>query len=420
MTQTRIQSLHAFHVGIRLKKPIRHASYSRTLNDTLIVRCELSDGSVGWGEGLPRPYVTGETIDSAMRQLTGSNFDVLSDCDFSDPVAVVNAVSEWQPNATAAQGEKARSEESAGMESGGCDPQKSGFGNSVRCALELAVLDASTRSVGVSVSHVIQTLAEPLGLKQVCSSLRYSGVVTSSAGRIAQLRSALKMRLFGFKAVKVKVGHPESCDRKLLARVRRIVGSKIDVRLDANEAWKPEDAAKNINELLPFDISCIEQPLADSDRSHLAALRRKVGVPIMLDESLCSIADANDAIATESCDAFNIRLSKCGGIANSLQIMKVAKANGVFVQLGCLVGETGILSAAGRHLACSVGPVRYFEGSYDRFVVADRLTNEDCTFGYGGNAPSIDGRGLGVIVDEAEVARLTVRKQQCLSAVCAT
>ena len=409
MTQTRIQSLQAFHVGIKLKQPIRHASYSRTQNDTLIIRCQLSDGSVGWGEGLPRPYVTGETIGSAIQQLETSDFAAISECDFSDFMSVANSVSDWQltqcdPDTSQTQG----------PQSGGCDPHQSGFGNTVRCALELAVFDAATRSAGVSLSRIIQDLAEPLGLKQLSESVRYSGVVTSSAGRFAQLRSALKMRIFGFDAIKVKVGHPEICDPKLLAAVRSMIGQKIDVRIDANEGWTPDIAAQQIHELLPFGISCVEQPLSDSHRLHLPALRREVGVPIMLDESLCSISDANEAVLAKSCDAFNIRLSKCGGIMSSLQLMNIAKANGLFVQLGCLVGETGILSAAARHFACSVGPIRYFEGSYDRFVTADPLTREDCTFRYGGLGKAIEGHGLGITVQEADVHRLAVRTWRCL------
>lgn len=413
MSKTQIQSLHAFHVSIRLKKPIRHASHTRTQNDTLIIRCELSDGSVGWGEGLPRPYVTGETIDSAIHQLETSDFASISDCDFNDPLAVANAVSQWKLSQWNLSEWKHSFATTKVTESNGCDPEKTGFGNSVRCAVELAVLDAAARSVGVSLSRVIQDLAEPLGLKQVSGSVRYSGVVTSSAGRIAQLRSALKMKLFGFDAIKVKVGHPEICDRKLLARVRRFVGQKVDVRVDANEAWTADVAAKQIRKLMPFGISCVEQPLKDGDRAHLAALRREIDVPIMLDESLCSINDAHEAVSAESCEAFNIRLSKCGGITSSLQMMKVAKTNGLFVQLGCLVGETGILSAAARHFACSVGPIRYFEGSYDRFIVVDCLTREDCTFRYGGLGKAIDGHGLGITVNEADVHRLTVRKLRC-------
>ncbi|MEZ6049066.1 MAG: hypothetical protein R3C11_26520 [Planctomycetaceae bacterium] len=59
----------AYHVRIPLKKEIRQAaSYNRRFNDTVVVRCELNDGNVGWGEGLPRHYVTGETIETVWKQ----------------------------------------------------------------------------------------------------------------------------------------------------------------------------------------------------------------------------------------------------------------------------------------------------------------------------------------------------------------
>ena len=65
----RVAGLVAYHVKIPLKRPIRHASFTREENDALIVACRLDDGTEGWGEGLPREYVTGETIGSALQQL---------------------------------------------------------------------------------------------------------------------------------------------------------------------------------------------------------------------------------------------------------------------------------------------------------------------------------------------------------------
>ena len=57
-------------------------------------------------------------------------------------------------------------------------------------------------------------------------------------------------------------------------------------------------------------------------------------------------------------------------------------------ELGCHPGESGILSAAGRHWAVSVAEIRYLEGSYDRYLLRELLTHEDITFGYGGRAPA--------------------------------
>ena len=127
----------------------------------------------------------------------------------------------------------------------------------------------------------------------------------------------------------------------------------------------------------------------------------------MLDESLCSMEDAQAAVLDGTCDLFNLRVSKCGGIMPTLRILNFAREHGIGCQLGCMVGETGILSAAGRAVACTNPDLIHLEGSYDRHLVAEPLTREDLTFGRGGRAPALLGPGLGITVDEAAVKRVT-------------
>ncbi len=62
----RIQELVAYHVRIPLRSKVKHASHTRTDTDSILVCCRLDDGTEGWGEGLPREYVTGETIETAV------------------------------------------------------------------------------------------------------------------------------------------------------------------------------------------------------------------------------------------------------------------------------------------------------------------------------------------------------------------
>src|SRR6267142_6058007 len=69
----RVKEITAWQVCIPLKKPIQHASHTRTETDNVIVRVVLDDGTVGYGEGVPREYVTGETIDSAVALLKRSD-----------------------------------------------------------------------------------------------------------------------------------------------------------------------------------------------------------------------------------------------------------------------------------------------------------------------------------------------------------
>jgi muconate cycloisomerase len=173
-------------------------------------------------------------------------------------------------------------------------------------------------------------------------------------------------------------------DAAAVRRIRRAAGPKFDLRIDANEAWTCENLEAKLAPLLPYQISSLEQPVPHADVEGLAAVRKRIETPIMLDESVCSLGDAQRAIERGTCDLFNIRLSKCGGFVNSLRIAAAARRAGLGYQMGCQVGETGILSAAGRHFASSVADLRYREGSYDRFLVAERLTIEDLTFGRGG------------------------------------
>jgi muconate cycloisomerase len=80
------------------------------------------------------------------------------------------------------------------------------------------------------------------------------------------------------------------------------------------------------------------------------------------------------------------------------------------VQVGAQVGETALLSAAGRHLAAFLPDVVAVEGSFGRRLLSEDLSPEDVAFGYGGVAPLLGGVGLGVDVEEAALERLAVAR----------
>jgi muconate cycloisomerase len=382
----KIVELTAIHVKIPLRKPIRHASHRREDTDNVVARCLLDDGTTGHGEGVPRDYVTGETIDSALELLAKSDLAAqLTPCnDF--PIAVEMA-------------ERLRLAPVPGDDRGI-------QGNAARCAVELAVLDAYGQHFREPLSR-ITALAAP-----ECYALRpwvrYSGAITSARGLKLRVTGWIQ-RFYGFHHVKVKVGIPGYDDVRRLRTIRRTAGRKMDLRIDANEAWPPDEAAQRIGELAPVGITSVEQPIAHEHLSRLAQLRRQVKVPIMLDESLCGVIDAERAVAEEACDLFNIRLSKCGGFLPSLRLVQLARRHGLGCQLGCQVGETAILSAAGRHFASSVADLRYLEGSYDRHLVREALGTRDITFRRGGKAPALPGPGLGVEIDPEALERVTVR-----------
>jgi len=351
----------------------------------VLVACRLADQTLGWGEGVPRPYVTGETIDGAIEQLHRSRLDeqLGKDCfGWQDVIELCEAIR------LAEIGEDPR----------GC------LGNAARCAVELSIIDAFGRCFGEPISRVTAAFAPAQAIQTNLPVVRYSGAVTA-ATPAAERWSAIKMRVYGFHHCKVKVGLVDN-EPARLQNLRRWLGSRMVIRIDANEAWTPEQAVRNLRAMQPARIACAEQPVRHADVLALKDLRREVDVPVMLDESLTSLFDAKQAIEQETCDLFNIRLSKCGGFLAALRLAALAEQAGLSYQLGCHPGESGVLSAAGRHWLSTVRGTRFAEGSYDRHLLSRLLTREDITFGYGGRAPALTKPGLGVTIDPQALQEL--------------
>lgn len=384
----KISEVSIIHVRIPLKRVIKHASHARTDTDNILVRCTLEDGTTGFGEGLPREYVTGETIDSSLDILRGSQIpSQLEPC--SDFFQAVQMAERLHLPTVAEDDRKCSA-------------------NAARCALEIAVLDAYGKKFREPLSSVTKLIAGDLF--NPLNSVRYSGAITSASGFKMKIL-ALLYKLYGFKQMKVKVGIKGHDDARRILEARKWLGQKIDIRADANEAWSIEEAVERIKELEHAGITSMEQPVPHEQVYQLKKVRAQVRTPIMLDESLCSMIDAERAIEHEACDYFNIRLSKCGGFIPSLRLAQYGRRHGIKYQLGCQVGETAILSAAGRHFACSVSDIRFLEGSYDKHLVRENLSKKDISFGWGGVAPAITGHGLGIAIDEAALARVSIRQE---------
>lgn len=389
----KVKELTAYVVRIPLRNPMKHASHERSETDNLILRCVLDDGTEGFGEGVPREYVTGETVDVALDLLRRADLARQLEACADFPAALALA-------------ERVRPAPVPGDDRGR-------QGNSARCALELALLDACGRRFGEPLSTVTRLLAPDL-YKPV-ERVRYSGAIMSANSNYKIFLSCLRLRVYGFHQVKIKVGIAGQDDVRRLRKMRWQMGRNMDLRVDANEGWKPGHVVNRINDLEPFGITSVEQPVPHAEVGALADARKHVNVPIMLDESLCSPADAERAREQGLCDLFNLRLSKCGGFIPCLRLAQFAKKHGLGYQLGCQIGESALLSAAGRHFATTVADIRYLEGSYDKFLVREALGDRDISFGWGAWAPALTGPGLGVGIDREALARVTLRQEQLLS-----
>jgi muconate cycloisomerase len=264
----------------------------------------------------------------------------------------------------------------------------------------LAILDAAGKFFG-------ETAAVVLGRKVVSGDLHHTGGVP--LGETDEVERFLKMiKEWEFDLVKVKVGRGDDVAR--MRRVREVLGEEVRLGIDANNAWSDAAAAiPEIEKLSEFGLEFVEQPTPEVDE--MAKIAAAVPVPVMPDESLVALRDAEEFIAKKAAGMFNIRVSKCGGIANSLRISDLARESGVPVYVGAQIGETNILAAAGRIFASMLEKIEGLEGGGERLIFPEELVLEDLTFGKHGLAHPPRGDGLGVHPIEGNLKKYFVRSK---------
>lgn len=377
----RIRSVTLYHLELPFVQAFSHSVKHRTVSETLIARVESDQGVVGFGEGAPRLYVTGETLDGVMISIASEIWPTLRTITFPElrTATDLGLISRLIPTPA---------------------PQDRVRRHACRCAVELAVLDCLLREAGIG-------LAELLPARQ--RHVRYSGVIgTVSEGDARCL--GRQMTHAGLPAIKVKVGSGDDVAR--LKAVREVCGPEVSLRVDANGAWSVKEATSRLTQFEPYRIDAIEEPITRRDPGALRSLKQQTAIPIVVDESLVTMADAQALVEAGACDIFNIRISKCGGLVPSLAIAEIAHARGVQVQVGAHVGETAVLSAVGRHLAAAIPQVRFVEGSFGIHLLTEDVSEEDIRFGYGGEAPVLTGPGYGITVQERILIKYATRIMQ--------
>jgi len=187
--------------------------------------------------------------------------------------------------------------------------------------------------------------------------------------------------------LKIKLGTGR--DVEIVEAIRQVTQAVI--RVDANAAWTAQEALEKISRLREHGIQFVEQPLAADDLEGLRWLKKKVDVPIILDESVRAAADIPGLI--HCADGINIKLMKCGGLREALRMIHVARALDLKVMLGCML-ESSLAVTAAAHLSPLVdyadldGPWLIKDDPYSGVDVVD------------GKLALPERPGLGVVISE--------------------
>lgn len=149
----------------------------------------------------------------------------------------------------------------------------------------------------------------------------------------------------GFSTLKVKLGTDR--DREIVAAVRE-AAPDATIRVDANEAWDPDEAVAMTEFLADHGVEFVEQPVPAADPEGLARVHDEGALPVAADESCVTSRDV-PAVADRA-DIAVVKLSKCGGLRGAVQQIHTAHAHGLDVMLGCMT-ESNASIAAAAHLS---------------------------------------------------------------------
>ncbi|HJR62770.1 MAG TPA: o-succinylbenzoate synthase [Gemmatimonadaceae bacterium] len=374
----RIDHIALREIRLPLKEPFRISS--ALVSDRRILLLELSDGdgSSVWsecvaGEG---PHYSPETIDTAWMAISEWVMPRVRGVEFARPDDVSPVLDRDFRGHNMAK---------AAVEMGAWAL------DAVRAGVPLAQRVAEARGERREVRHTIET-GISLGIQ---------------ADPAALVERAAAARAAGYRKIKIKIA--PGADVEYVSAVRRALGPEAPLMADANSAYTLNDAS-HLARLDELDLVMIEQPLAHDDLVRHAELQRRLRTPLCLDESITSVARAEDMLTLGSGRVINIKPGRVGGFTPSVAIHDLCRAQQVPVWCGGML-ESGI----GRSYNVALASLPGFTIPGDlspsaRYWARDVVTPPWEMNPRGEVRVPLDRPGLGVDVDVDRIDDLTVRR----------
>lgn len=321
-------------VSVPLAAPWRSAAGTFSHRDTMLVRAVLrfpgagpggGAGEVeGWGEcpALPGPTFSAEYTAGAQDVSERYLVPAL----LRDGVACIGAVG---PALAGVKGH-----------------------NMAKTAFEAAVLDAELKAGGVRAADF---LCGQSRCRAVAAEGVMAGVAIGLTRSVSELLDEVALRCEeGYRRVKLKVRPGWDVEPVRAVRER---WPALVLFADANGAYghlPVGEAAEQLARLDSYELSCLEQPLADDDLAGHGELARRLRTPLCLDEALSSPAAIVNALRAGACSVVNIKAGRLGGYLEAVRAHDICAEQQVPVWCGGMV-ETGIARAANLALASLPG-----------------------------------------------------------------
>lgn len=258
-------------------------------------------------------------------------------------------------------------------------------GLGAKTAVDVACWDAFGKSVGLPVAELLGgTLQEriPLALS-----------IPIGTTEVA-IDYVTRHRQLGVTNFQVKVGNAWAADVERVRAVLAVAGPDTSIVVDANGGWSLQSALLAVKQLDGLPIH-LEQPcrtIADC-----AELRKHTALPMILDESICSLADLVQAKAF-GIAGVNVKVQRVGGLTSAKLIRDAAQALGMNIECDDYWGGT-IVTAGVAALAASTRPQDFLVAAFFSDWTEPAVSTAPEILSGGGIGCALPGPGLGVTVD---------------------
>lgn len=336
---------------LHLKTTIRHAAATRHEGESIWIKI-TKNGETGFGEGCPRSYVAGDDLESSVswvkEQYSNGEFEIHS----------LQALKQWVENNDAV-----------------IDKYPSAW-----CAIEMAFLDLFAKENNCNVETLLGIQNYPLGG-------RYTAVLGDDK-KWTYTVLADKYLIRGLSDYKIKLsGNLDRDGEKIdileeLCRQHR--AKDVRIRLDANNLWKdqPDEAIAYLKAIGPNRVFAIEEPVAAKNVSDLNKISASTGLPVILDESLCTLNDLSLFKNQPGNFIANIKISRVGGILRAIRLISEIKKMNWPIIIGSHVGETSLLTRAA-FIAASAADKNLIaqEGAFGDYLIGREPVDPMLKFG---------------------------------------
>lgn len=360
----KITSVDAIPFRIPMKRVEHFATGSILSLDHVLVRIRTDEGLVGHAEAPPRSMIYGESMASvvhAIREWFGPSLIGLHPADIEKVFSVLDRVE---------------------------------HNSAAKAAIDIALHDIIGQSAGLPLYRLLGGWTDDVELTYILGLGTPEEVAEQAQGIVAA---------HGIRTFKLKAGLDSDRDTAMLEAVREALGPSVRLYLDANHALPSLVAAKAMKRWEAYDVAWVEEPCPVWDRAGRALIARSTTIPMMADESCKTVAAVTAEIAFGHSRLISV---KTGGTGYTLsnRIRVLCEAHGI-VPVSGSQSDSDLGAIAAAHFNAAYQSLARNPAELTSYLDAAGGLLEQPIVIRDGRFRVPDGPGLGVTIDERQLAR---------------